>query len=179
MTETLYSAIRDVPDFPTPGILYRDITPMLLDPDLFRVSVDALVAGVPGPVDRILAIESRGFLFGAALALELGAGLVPARKKGKLPWKTHSVEYTLEYGTDAIEIHQDAIEDGQRVLVVDDVLATGGTAAAAVEVVRRTGAEAVGISVLIELAALEGAARVSPIPVHSVLQYPRPEVGAT
>ena len=173
MVEPLYEAIRDVPDFPTPGILFRDITPLLLQPALFRQAVDAMAAAVEGPVDRVLAIESRGFLFGASLALHLDAGLVPARKRGKLPWKTHAVEYALEYGTDAIEIHQDALGPGHRVLVVDDVLATGGTAEAALEVIRRTGAEPVGISVLIELTALDGAQRVRPTPVHSVLRYPR------
>jgi adenine phosphoribosyltransferase len=169
----LYDAIRDVPDFPTPGILFRDITPLLLVPELLRRAVEAMHTGVTGDVDRVLAIESRGFLFGALLAQKLGAGLVPARKKGKLPWKTHTAEYVLEYGTDAIEIHQDALEPGHRVLIVDDLLATGGTVAAAAQVVRQAGAEPVGANVLIELTELAGRAAVSPLAVHSVLSYPR------
>ena len=172
--DKFYSAVRDVPDFPKPGILFRDITPMLLDATLFRKAI----AGMTEPfktarVDRVLAIESRGFILGAPVALALGAALVPARKPGKLPWKKHRVEYELEYGTDAIEVHEDAIGDGHRVLIVDDVLATGGTAAAAVAAVEKAGGRLVGLSFLIELAVLEGRKRLGKSKVASLLTYPR------
>ena len=169
----LYGGIRDVPDFPEPGIVFKDITPLLLDHQLFRQATDAMISLVrDDPPDKVMVIESRGFLFGAPLAHDLDAGLVLARKKGKLPWKTHTIEYALEYGTDTIEIHQDAIQDGDRVLVVDDVLATGGTAAAAVGVVGYSGGIATGVLVLIELSDLDGQAKLDGVPVHSVLKYP-------
>ncbi len=170
----LYAGIRDVPDFPSPGILFRDITPLLLDPRLFRQAVQLILEPVRSEqIDKILAIESRGFIFGAPLAIEIGAGLVLARKKGKLPRKTHQVEYTLEYGTDAIEIHQDAIHEGEKILIVDDLLATGGTAGAAVRAVGRAGGLVVGVSVLIELSDLDGRAKLDGAPFHAVLTYPR------
>ncbi len=170
----LYAGIRDVPDFPSPGILFRDITPLLLDPRLFRQAVQLILEPLRSEqIDKILAIEARGFIFGAPLAVEIGAGLVLARKKGKLPRKTHQVEYTLEYGTDAIEIHQDAIHEGERILIVDDLLATGGTAGAAVQAVGRAGGVVVGVSVLIELRDLDGRAKLDGVPFHAVLTYPR------
>ena len=173
--DPLYGAIRDVPDFPKPGILFRDITPLLLDAKLFKRAIREMTEPFKSkPVDRVLAVESRGFILGAPIAMALGAALVPARKPGKLPWKRHRVEYELEYGTDAIEIHQDAIGKGDRVLVVDDVLATGGTAAAAVRAVEQAGGRLVGLSFLIELAALEGRKRLGKARIESLLTYPRP-----
>ncbi len=173
MPKSLYAGIRDVPDFPRPGILFKDITPLLLDPTLFRRAMQLLLEPVRSQqIDKIVAIESRGFIFGAPLAMELGAGLVPARKKGKLPWKTHQVEYALEYGTDTIEIPRDAIRRGERVLIVDDLLATGGTASATVQAVERAGGLIVGVSVLIELKDLDGRSRLDGTEFHTVLSYP-------
>jgi adenine phosphoribosyltransferase len=170
----LYGAIRDVPDFPKPGILFRDITPLLASPVLFKQAVREMAEPFKSrPVDRVLAVESRGFILGAPIALALGAAFVPARKPGKLPWKRHRVEYELEYGTDAIEIHHDAIASGDHVLVVDDVLATGGTAAAAIRAVEQAGGKLIGLSFLIELAALEGRKRLGSAKVRSLLTYPR------
>ena len=166
--------MRDVPDFPKPGILFRDITPMLLDPKLFKSAVSAMAQPFKeSRVDRVLAVESRGFILGAPIALSLGAALVPARKPGKLPWKRHRVEYELEYGTDAIEVHEDAIGKGHRVLIVDDVLATGGTAAAALGAVEKAGGKLVGLTFLIELSVLEGRKRLGKSKVASLLTYPR------
>jgi adenine phosphoribosyltransferase len=162
-----YRAIRDVPDFPSPGIVFRDITPLLLEPRLFEESVLRMAA----PLD----VESRGFILGAPIALQLQAGLVPARKVGKLPWKTRRMEYALEYGTDAIEVHLDAIDPGDQVLVVDDLIATGGTLEAAVKAVAAAGASLVGVSVLIELANLRGRDRLPKgTTLWTVLRYPRP-----
>ncbi len=173
--DKFYAAVRDVPDFPKPGILFRDITPMLLNPSLFKQAVrDMTKPFKAARIDQVLAIESRGFILGAPVALALGAALVPARKPGKLPWKRHRIEYELEYGTDAIEIHEDAIGKGQRVLIVDDVLATGGTAAAAVRAVEKAGGKLIGLSFLIELTALEGRKRLGKSRIASLLTYPRP-----
>ncbi|MFC1639581.1 adenine phosphoribosyltransferase [Gemmatimonadota bacterium] len=170
----LYDSIRDVPDFPEPGIVFKDITPLLLDPELLELAIESLADPVKGlEIDRVMGIESRGFIFGAPLAMRLGAGLVLARKAGKLPWKTRRVEYALEYGTDAIEVHTDAIESGHRVLVVDDLLATGGTASAAADIVSDAGAELVGFSFLVELAFLNGREKLPDSPVFSLLKYPR------
>lgn len=170
----LYGAIRDVPDFPKPGIVFRDITPLLLDPVLFRHAIARMIDPVRrAGVNKVLAIESRGFILGAPVGVELDAGLVPARKVGKLPGQTRRVEYALEYGTDAIEIHVDAIHPGDRVLVVDDVIATGGTAEAAVRAVTEARAELVGVSVLIELADLNGRAKLEGTKMWTVLRYPR------
>lgn len=173
--DDFYSAIRDVPDFPAPGILFRDITPLLLEPDLFHRAVRHMAAPLNGKrVDKVLAIESRGFILGAPLALQLGAGLVPARKVGKLPWKTRRLEYALEYGNDAIEVHLDAIEPGDRVVIVDDLIATGGTVHAGVRAVQEAGATLVGVSVLIELSDLNGRGRLpGDVNVWTVLSYPR------
>jgi adenine phosphoribosyltransferase len=174
--DKFYAAIRDVPDFPKPGILFRDITPMLLDAKLFKQAVREMAEPFKNSrIDRVLAIESRGFILGAPVALALGAALVPARKPGKLPWKRHRVEYELEYGTDAIEVHEDAIGTGHRVLIVDDVLATGGTASAAARAVEKAGGRLIGLSFLIELAVLEGRRKLGKAKVASLLTYPRPD----
>ncbi len=164
--------IRDVPDFPKPGILFRDVTPLLADPEAFRRAVEAVAAPFrDARVERVIGIESRGFLLGAPVALALGAGLVIVRKPGKLPWKTVRASYALEYGEDSVEMHVDAIRPRQRVLVVDDLVATGGTAAATVQLAREAGAEVVGASFLIELAFLQGRKRLDGIPVHAVVEY--------
>ncbi len=148
--QDIYQAIRDVPDFPKPGIMFKDITPLLLDPARFRRTVELMAAPFAGSkVRRVVSIESRGFLLGAPIALLLEAGLVPIRKPGKLPAARGRVEYALEYGTDALEMHRDAVGQGDRVLIVDDVLATGGTAEAAAKLVRAHGAEVVGFTFLI------------------------------
>jgi len=168
----LKSAVRDVPDFPKPGIVFKDITTLLRDPVLFRRAVD-LLAVLAGDleVDRILAIESRGFILGGALAPRIGAGLVPARKPGKLPWRTRQASYELEYGTDAIEVHEDAFGPGDKVLVVDDVIATGGTARAAGELVTASGAKVAGFLFLLELTFLPGRAQLAGHEVRSLLRY--------
>jgi adenine phosphoribosyltransferase len=170
--EALKKLIRDIPDFPRPGILFRDVTPLLLEPDALRTASDALAAPfLDLGVDRVLGIESRGFLLGAPVALALGAGLGLVRKKGKLPYRTHEASYDLEYGTDTVEIHVDAVMPGQRVLVVDDLIATGGTAAAAVRLARQAGGEVIGCAFLIELRELGGAGRLEVDSVHSVIRY--------
>jgi adenine phosphoribosyltransferase len=162
--------IRDVPDFPTPGILFRDITPLLASPEAFRAAVDAMVAPFrDARAGKVVGIEARGFMFGAAVARELGLGFVPARKPGKLPGKTEKVAYGLEYGSDALEVHADAFSPGESVLIVDDVLATGGTSAAAAELVERLGARVTALVFCLELAALQGRSRLSGRPAHSVL----------
>ncbi|HEY0971170.1 MAG TPA: adenine phosphoribosyltransferase [Gemmatimonadales bacterium] len=154
--------VRDIPDFPTPGILFKDITPLLTDPAAFRLVCRALARPFAHEgVTRVASIESRGFLFGAPVALELGVGLVPVRKVGKLPFRTEQVQYTLEYGAAELEVHVDAWGPGDRVLVVDDVLATGGTADAVCSLVERMGAEVVGLAFVLELAALGGARRLA------------------
>jgi adenine phosphoribosyltransferase len=165
LRELLLARIRDVPDFPEPGVLFKDITPLLGDPVTFGALIDAFVAyasevGVR-PVETVVGIEARGFILGAAVAYRLGVGFVPVRKKGKLPGLTHEGSYALEYGTASIEVVQDAFTPGERVLVVDDVLATGGTLEATLELVRRAGAEVAGIAVLMELSFLDGRARVT------------------
>ena len=170
--EHLKTKIRHVPDFPKPGILFYDITTLLNDPQGFREMVGALAAPyLDKGVELVVGIESRGFILGAAVANQLGAGFVPIRKPGKLPSKTHREDYALEYGTDGLEIHQDAVHQGQRVLIVDDVLATGGTARAASGLVQRAGGTLVGLSFFIELNLLNGRARLDGHPVYSVLKY--------
>ena len=164
--------MRAIPDFPREGILFRDITPLLLDPAALDAAVVALAELVDGPqIDFVVAAEARGFILGAALARELGAGFVPARKPGKLPAETVSAEYTLEYGLDALEVHADALAHGARVLLHDDLLATGGTAGALCELVSGLGAEIVGAAFLVELRALGGRERLAPCPVHAVITY--------
>ncbi len=164
--------IRDIPDFPRPGILFRDITPLLLDPHALSVTVDRLCElAAPLDVDFVVAAEARGFILGAAIARALGAGFVPARKPGKLPSETVSAEYTLEYGVDALEMHADALAGGARVLVHDDLLATGGTADALCRLVRERGAEIAGCAFLVELSFLGGRERLAPHPVHTLVTY--------
>ena len=170
--EHLKSKIRHVPDFPKPGILFYDITTLLNDPQGFADMIGALTAPyLDQGIEQVVGIESRGFILGAAVANRLGAGFVPIRKPGKLPSMTHRENYALEYGTDGLEIHQDAVREGQRVLVVDDVLATGGTARAASGLVRRVRGSLVGLSFLIELNALKGREQLGGHAVYSVLQY--------
>ncbi len=168
----LRAQIRDIPDFPKPGVTFKDITPLLTDPIAFGAMVDALAEPMAGRgITKVLAVEARGFIPGAAVAPLLGAGFVPVRKAGKLPHEVEATEYVLEYGTDVLEVHRDAIERGERVAVVDDVLATGGTASATVRLARALGAEVVACSFLIELAFLEGRARLPGLEVHSVVVY--------
>lgn len=165
-------AIRNIPDFPQPGIQFKDITPVLADPELFAGSIELLTAGFqPGQVDAVVGIDARGFIFAAAAAYRLRAGFIPVRKKGKLPYRTHEQTYNLEYGTNTIAIHVDAIRPGARVLLMDDLLATGGTAAAAAELVKRVGGRIVEISFLIELTFLNGRKRLEGYPVRSVVVY--------
>ena len=164
--------IRDVPDFPKKGILFKDITPVLQDPAAFRGVIDRLADRYEDArPDGIVAIESRGFILGSALAYRLGVGLTIVRKPKKLPWKTKRVEYALEYGTDALEIHEDGVAKGQRVVIVDDLLATGGTAGATVKLVQELGGIVQECAFVIELAFLDGKKKLAPVPVFSLLQY--------
>ena len=170
--DQLKRLIRDVPDFPQPGIIFKDITPLLADKATFKGVVEQVCSHwADRPPDVVTAIEARGFIPGGAVALGLGAGFVPIRKPGKLPWKTVSQDYQLEYGTDQLDVHEDAITGGDKVLIVDDVLATGGTSAAAVELIRKLGGNVVGVQVLIELSALGGRKRLAGIDVVSELVY--------
>lgn len=170
--DRLRSLIRDVPDFPSPGILFRDITPLLADAGALREAVDRLTAPYREEgVDVVAGIESRGFLFATPLAIALGAGCVPIRKMGKLPAPTLGRKYSLEYGSNHLEMHMDAVTAGQRVLLVDDVLATGGTAAASVQMIRELGGELVGASFLIELEDLDGRRRLEGVEVRSLLRF--------
>ncbi len=171
-TSALRAAIRDIVDFPKPGIVFKDITPILADAKLFHESISALCETANGAkIDKVVGIDARGFIFAAAVADRLGAGFVPVRKKGKLPWKTRQTAYSLEYGDSMVEIHEDAVHPGETVLLVDDLLATGGTAAAAVKLLDELGAKLVGISVLIELSFLHGREKLQPHPVVSILKY--------
>jgi adenine phosphoribosyltransferase len=164
--------IRDVPDFPRPGIVFKDITPLLGHPEAFRAVVERMAGAFAGRgVAAVAAAEARGFIFGAPLALSLGAGFVPIRKPGKLPSATVSLEYQLEYGSDRLEVHTDALGPGRRVLLVDDVLATGGTMRACVELVRATGAEVVACAFALELTFLHGRERLAPVEVFSLITY--------
>jgi adenine phosphoribosyltransferase len=168
----LRALIRDIPDFPRPGIVFKDITPLLLDAGALDAAVQALAGLVSPPqVDYVVAAEARGFILGAALARELGAGFVPARKPGKLPGETVSAQYALEYGIDALELHADALAGGARVLIHDDLLATGGTAGALCDLVEGLGAEVLGCAFLVELSLLGGRSRLTPRPVHSLIAY--------
>ena len=164
--------IRDIPDFPKPGIAFKDITPLLGSPAAFRASIDALAEKFKDArIDTIAAAEARGFIFGAPLALKLDAGFVPIRKPGKLPYATVALEYQLEYGTDRLEVHTDAFTPGSRVLLIDDVLATGGTMAACCELIRQTGADVIGCAFLMELSFLDGRSKLAPHEVTSLIIY--------
>jgi adenine phosphoribosyltransferase len=170
--DELRSRIRDIPDFPKPGILFRDITPLLADGPSFHQAIDTLAGRyVDQQIDVVVGVEARGFIMGAALAYALRAGNILIRKRGKLPYKTHSTTYALEYGTDTLEIHQDAIRRGERVLIADDLLATGGTIAAAIELVEHLGGQIVEVAFLIELNALKGRDRLRGYPVFSLIHY--------
>lgn len=171
--DRLRSAIRDVPDFPQPGVVFKDITPVLSDPALMETAMDAMVelAGKQR-IDKVVGIDARGFIFGALLAAKLGCGFIPARKKGKLPWQTHCVDYSLEYGTASMEMHVDAIKPGENVLLADDLLATGGTAGAALKLMEEMQANVLGSVFFIELSFLKGRERVEKFgPVSAVVTY--------
>lgn len=168
----LKDCIRNIPDFPKPGILFRDITTLLKDKKAFKLATDALVSKYKGKkIDAVVAVEARGFILGGALAHKLGAGFVPVRKKGKLPYKTNSVTYALEYGTDTLEIHHDALKEGEKILIVDDLLATGGTIKAVTELVSQLKAKIVGIVFLIELTDLKGRDKLKDYPIFSLIKY--------
>ena len=170
--KSIANKIRNIPDFPKKGIVFKDITPVLSDINTLRTSVKEMAAPfMDQDIDVVVGIESRGFIFGAPIADILNASFVPVRKPGKLPWKTEKVEYELEYGTDSLEIHLDAVEKGQRVLIVDDLLATGGTAEATCELVSKIGGNIVGFTVLVELEFLEGRKRLNQYNVHSLVKY--------
>ena len=172
MTVDLKTKIRDIPDFPKPGIVFKDVTTLLQDADALRYSIDLLAQQYKkDSIDKIVGVEARGFIFGAPLAYAMNAGFVIIRKPGKLPYKTITQSYELEYGTDEIEIHEDAIEPGERVLLVDDLLATGGTMAAAAKLVSKIGGKIVGISFLIELAFLNGRKKLNGYDIHSIIEY--------
>jgi adenine phosphoribosyltransferase len=164
--------IRDIPDFPKPGITFKDITPMLAHPEAFRAVVDRMAEAFAGrSIETVAAAEARGFIFGAPLALALGAGFVPIRKPGKLPYATLALEYQLEYGSDRLEVHTDAMGPGRRILLLDDVLATGGTMRACCDLVRQAGAEVVACAFVIELSFLQGRGRLEPCEVFSLITY--------
>jgi adenine phosphoribosyltransferase len=170
----LKSLIRDIPDFPKPGILFRDITTLLRDPEGLRYTIDFLTqrcaeSGIQA--DYIVGMESRGFIFGPPLAYQLGAGFIPVRKRGKLPGAVHSIEYELEYGTDCLELHQDALDPGSRVLIVDDLIATGGTARATAKLIQQIGCELVGFGFIIELRDLQGRKHLPDVPIISLIEY--------
>jgi adenine phosphoribosyltransferase len=170
--ERLRAAVRDVPDFPKKGIVFKDITPILSDSGLFRASIDLFVERCRGrEIDKIVGIDARGFVFGSAVAYELGVGFVPIRKRGKLPYKTEIAKYSLEYGEAEMEMHTDAVTAGERVVLVDDLLATGGTSAAAAMLIRKRGADVVEAQFLIELEFLQGRKRLEPTPITSFLKY--------
>jgi adenine phosphoribosyltransferase len=172
MTSDLRAAVRNIPDFPKPGIQFKDITPVLADGKLFRSCISLLCDTIGEQrVDKIVGIDARGFIFAAAVADRLGLGFVPVRKAGKLPWKTRHLAYSLEYGENAIELHEDAVHAGENILLVDDLLATGGTAAAAVTLIESLGAHVVGASFFIELIDLNGRALMPHVPIHSILRY--------
>lgn len=164
--------IRNVPDFPKTGILFRDITTLLKNNKIFRLAIDTLAGKYKHKkIDTVVAVESRGFILGGAIAHKLGAGFVPVRKKGKLPWKTNSVTYDLEYGTDTLEMHHDALCLGQKVLIVDDLLATGGTVRAVTDLVKQLQGKIIGIAFLIELTELKGREKLKGYPVYSLIKY--------
>jgi len=167
----LKSYIRDIPDFPKKGIIFKDITPLLKEPKAFKRAVDEIAGEFKTEeIDLVLSVEARGFIFGAAVAYKLGVGLVPVRKKGKLPFKTHAVTYDLEYGQDTLEIHQDAIKKGANMLIVDDLLATGGTTRAVADLVEKLGGKVAGIAFVIELTALNGREKLKGYPIVSLIK---------
>jgi adenine phosphoribosyltransferase len=171
-TAILNRCVRDIPDFPKPGVVFKDITPLLADPAAFSSAVDAIVVSFGrGKIDKVVGIEARGFIIAAPVAYHFGAGFVPLRKEGKLPYKTRSESYDLEYGTETLEVHADAFDPGDRVLIVDDVLATGGTARAACNLVEGSGATVAGLAFIIELGFLKGAERLPRYDFVSLLQY--------
>lgn len=171
-TQDIARAIRDVPDFPKPGILFKDITPLLADPRLFAGCIDLLCDHLePGSVDAVVGIDARGFIFASAAAIKLNAGFVPVRKKGKLPYRTHEQDYALEYGTATVAVHVDAVHPGSRVLLIDDLLATGGTAAAAAKLLEKLGAKILDISFVIELSFLGGREKLKGYPIRSLVTY--------
>jgi len=163
--------IRDIPDFPKPGIVFKDITPLLADAAAFRTAIDGMVAPFRGRVDMVLGIESRGFIIGAAAAYALGTGLAIVRKPGKLPYHTHRASYELEYGSDTLEIHRDTLGPSHRVLLIDDLLATGGTAGASIHLVEQCGGQVVACAFMVELSVLEGRRRLAPHEVHALLRF--------
>ena len=164
--------IRSIPDWPKKGILFRDITPLLAEPKAFTTAIDALCEGFTGMgIDHVAAVEARGFIFGAGVAEKLGAGFVPIRKKGKLPFKTETITYDLEYGTDSLEVHSDALSKGGKVLMLDDLLATGGTMAAACKLIEKIGGQIMGITFLIELSDLAGRSKLSGYKINTVISY--------
>ena len=168
----LQKAIRNIPDFPKPGIQFKDITPVLAEPRLFAASIDLLTEGfAPGSVDAVVGIDARGFIFAAAAALKLKSGFIPVRKKGKLPYSTYEQSYDLEYGTNTIAIHTDAVKAKSRILLIDDLLATGGTAQAAAQLVDKIGAKILQINFLIELSFLKGREKLAGFPVRSLIVY--------
>ena len=170
----LYAAIRDVQDFPKPGIVFKDIMPLLARPATLRLSIDLfekVCRGLAQPIDKIVGIDARGFIFGAALAYKLGVGFIPVRKAGKLPGKTEAVAYTLEYGESNVEMLSHALAPGERVVLLDDLLATGGTAAAAIQLIEKLGAKPTAALFLVELKFLHGRARLGGVPVHALLHY--------
>ncbi len=170
--DQLKALVRDVPDFPQPGIVFKDITPLLADELAFSTVIDLIVVQFGrGNVDKVVGIEARGFILASPVAYHFGAGFVPVRKKDKLPWDTEAAEYSLEYGTATLEVHKDAVSPGERVLIVDDVLATGGTARATAELVERIGGKVVGIACLIELEVLKGRAQIEGYDVFTLLRY--------
>lgn len=170
--EEVRAAVRDVPDFPKRGIVFKDITPVLSDPVLFRASVDLFLERCRGlKIDKIVGIDARGFLFGSAVAYELGVGFVPIRKRGKLPYRTEIAKYSLEYGDAEMEMHVDAMSAGERIVLVDDLLATGGTSAAAAVLIRKAGGHLLEAQFLIELESLHGRKRLQPTPVTAFLKY--------
>jgi adenine phosphoribosyltransferase len=168
IAQLIKARVRDIPDYPQPGVMFKDITPLLADGAALAAVMTALSSGHEG-VDKVAGIEARGFILAASVAIQLGAGFVPVRKQGKLPGPTYSQSYDLEYGSATIEVHQDAFAPGERVLIVDDVLATGGTAAATAELVRKAGAEVTGVAVILELSFLHGRERLPGTPVRSLL----------
>ncbi len=170
--DKLEKSIRDVPDFPKPGIIFKDITPILADPDLLSLSIKALASFVEdSSIDKVIGIDARGFIFGSLVANSLGKGFIPVRKEGKLPWKTESESYELEYGQSVIEIHQDAVLPGERILIIDDLLATGGTAAATIKLVNKLGGIVDYAAFFIELEFLNGRELLKNCEVHSVLNF--------